>query len=122
MSDDTTLALACVTALRQTWEAHPPAVPPDGDRLWVRWTDTGPADPGWDDWRLVGLVHPGGRVEWLSEGDATSPLAVEIEAAAGGGRRSGRVAAGPLVLDWGLFRGDGPAGQRVSDWCPPGAA
>jgi hypothetical protein len=104
-----------LTALWDEWGRTPPVIPPGGNRLFVRTIDTDPEEPGWDDWRIAGLVGVDGSLELIGGVDPNSPMADPIRESVAGGMRFGRVLIGGFGLEWGLFNGDGPTELRMMD-------
>ncbi len=112
--------LAIIESLWKTWLRESVVPPANGNRLFVRYVDTDPAELGWDDWRLCGLVNADRSIQWNDPDDARSPLGGSIGFLVRAGHRRGHVTSGTLRIEWGLFLGDGPDGDRVSDWSKPG--
>ncbi len=108
--------LAIVTALWQTWVKEPTVIPPNGNRLFVRYVDIDPDDPGWNDWSLVGLVTSDLIIAWNDPDDEDSPLGQLLTSHIESGERHGRFESDLSNVEWGLFLGDGPNEDRVSDW------
>ena len=96
------------------WQGDPGVADPTGDRIFRRFIELGD-DPGWDDWCLVGLVRPDSSVEWLPEAEAFCRGSGVAEAVAQGDS-SGTIVEGHFRVQWLRSRGDGPPGDRVSDW------
>lgn len=110
--------LAIVASLWDFWSKKPPVVPPNGNRLFVRWIQLDPDDPSWDDWSLIGLVVDG-KVQWTHpEAHADRPDARLMVQQIADGKQHGRIQSddGRIKIEWGLFTGDGPVESRVSDW------
>lgn len=115
MDTDPRVADAVLASLAVTWDADGVVADPAGDRIFARWVDHCPDDPGWNDWRLVGVVRPGGGVDWVTPGD--NPVYPRVEAALRAGEAAGRLGVGPWVTVWWCRSTlDGPPGDRVSDW------
>lgn len=108
--------LAIVQTLWDQWRSQPPTVPPSGNRLFVRWVNLDPDGPGWDDWKLVGLVGDAGRIDWTDEDDSVSFLGGVITRDIKDGARHGVFRWEEVQVEWGLFHGDGPVEGRVTDW------
>jgi hypothetical protein len=107
---------AILSGIWETWEKNQPDIPPDGNRVFVRHIDFDPNDSGWDDWSLVGLLSPSGVIDWIYEGNHELAVAQDIQLAIAAGEKFGRFQTELIRLEWGLFHGDGPIGERVSDW------
>lgn len=116
------IEIAVVNALWDTWTKNPPRVPDNGNRLFVRWVQLDPSDPGWDDWLLAGLVGDDGVVAWKEPEMAGRPDCKQIQKKILDGKRHGRIQSADKLTkeEWGLFVGDGPVESRVSDWAKPG--
>lgn len=118
MTDDDIINDAVIRSMVETWDAEPWPTDAAGDRVFVRWCDLTPGDPGWDDWSLAGLVRPDRSVEWLDGPAGDSPALTAIAARVADGGESGRWQAsdGLLVVWWCRSTLDGPAGDRATDW------
>lgn len=110
---------AILTGLEATWDREESPGQSDGDRVFVRWIQRDPLDPGWDDWRLVAVIKPGG-LDWSVEhGQVVRVFIADMITA---GLHNGKVidSANNLTVWWCRSKLDGPD-RRVSDWAePPG--
>lgn len=110
MSDQMTDAI-----LKQIWKLFHercPAGEPNGDRIFTRWVDFYPDDPGWDDWTLSALVLSSGNLEIINDPD--NSLWDLIRAAITAGDTRGEDCGDYCNVQWIRSSGDGPA-ERMSD-------
>lgn len=106
-----------IETLWKTWQDNPPTPSPTGDRLFVRSIDLNPKEYSWEEWTWVGRVLTDSTVKWLpGAGAEESSLAAMIQKGVGESLRFGELSVGTWRLQWGLFEGDGPEGQRTEDW------
>jgi hypothetical protein len=115
-----TLSLICMDVLWEQWHEAPVAADPEGDRLFVRGVDLSEEDPGWDDWRLIGIIRDGKLIvrrlaQWLAF------IKVPLVEALRAGQWSGDLVDGPRRVQWARSTGNGPPGPRVDDWLPNAA-
>ena len=109
------LSEAVVVGLRHLWELNPPTPTPDGDRIFVRYTDLRPDQLCWDDWQLVGTIreHIPEMFREPFQGD------LDILCALHDGQSHGVLDYGLLRVEWCRSILDGPTEERVSDWSEP---
>lgn len=112
MSD--TLTAAILKETWQLWQDRCPDGQHNGDRIFTRWVDFDPNNPGWDDWTLSALVvQHGGGLEIIN--DPENPLWGEIRTALAAGINRGESCGNGCNVQWIRHNGDGPA-ERMSDF------
>lgn len=109
----TQTAEGAVRFLFNSWFNSPPALPERGNRVFARWLELRP--PSWNDWTLIGLVHPDLSIEWMGGAVGGLGPTVLIEDLIKSGDRHGWIAAEGARMEWGLFLGDGPTEARTAD-------
>jgi hypothetical protein len=104
---------AALAVLVKAWDEEPDRSTPAGDRVFIRWVDEHPDDPGWDDWTLVGIVRDG-VVHWNTDNPGYLD---RITKAVAGGSHAGRFRLGEhMTFWWCRSTLDGPPGERTADW------
>ena len=89
------LSVVVVTQLGAMWDANPVPGDPRGGRVFSRWTDRSPDDPGWDDWTLTAPVRDG-----RLDGEVPGWFRERVDPALAAGGAAGRFTVGLYLTVW----------------------
>jgi hypothetical protein len=99
--------------LWDTWQQQPLDTSAAGTRIYARWVEIDPNDPGWFEWRLLARVRKG-RVRFV-RGVETSAY-TEVIRAVRASNTAGVLEIGRALLQWARTDHDRPPGPTLEEW------